>query len=226
MEFLHRYARPCGIAATLFAVWIFTSETYAEMYLHGRFALFNLAGLMGFAMLLGAMFWWQRRRGGRVHGGWFVALALAVCVLFAVIYPLAQNKPDRDDSGQALGLATGAMLQGHYPYYARTYQGDPITPMPGCLLLAAPFQMLGLMLAAILTACVGFFVRLDLPRLYLLAGIAFGIMLGTPGFIYGVIEGFGHYSLLMMAYAETAYLLLALWGFRRMEMQFAEEIQI
>lgn len=386
MEFLHRSARPCGIAAILFALWIFTSETYAEMYLQGRFALFNLAGLIGFAMLLGAMFWWQRHRGGRVHGGWFVALALAVCVLFAVIYPLAQNKPDRDDSGQALGLATGALLQGHYPYYARTYQGDPITPMPGCLLLAAPFQrlglaglqnlfwwamliafarayfkqrstafafllavlanahvtmnlitaadyptnciylaiasalfvryasqprgwrfvasclllgvglssrptymlvlplllcaylreregwlramlktaaplavtaavtlpfylydragfsplhlthkfkflppeaqqplMLGLMLAAILTACAGFFVRLDLPRLYLLAGVAFGLMLGTPGLIYGVIEHFGHYSLLMMAYGETAYLLLALWGFRRLEAHCAGE---
>jgi hypothetical protein len=83
--------------------------------------------------------------------------------------------------------------------------------------------MLALMLAAILTACTGFFLRLDLPRLYLIAAIAFGLMLGTPGLIYGVIEGFGHYSLLMMAYAETAYILLALWAFRRLEAHCAGE---
>jgi hypothetical protein len=374
------------LGAILFAAWVFTSETYAEMYLHSRFALFNLAGLVGFAALLGAMLWRQCHRNGKLHWGWFLALALVVVALFAVVYPLAQTKPDRDDSGQALSLATSALLHGHYPYYARTYQGDPITPMPGCLLLAAPFQALGiaglqnlfwwamlilfarryfkqrstafafllamlanahitmnlitaadyptnciylaiasalflssapeprrwpfaasclllgvafssrptyllvlpillcaflrqregwlsallktaaplavtaavtlpfylydragfsplhlthkfkflppeaqqplmlaLMLAAILTACTGFFLRLDLPRLYLIAAIAFGLMLGTPGLIYGVIEGFGHYSLLMMAYAETAYILLALWAFRRLEAHCAGE---
>ncbi len=35
------------------------------------------------------------------------------------------------------------MLEGEYPYYAETYFGNPISPMPGALLLAIPFVLLG-----------------------------------------------------------------------------------
>ena len=64
---------------------------------------------------------------------------------FLIIYPRVNCQvpncgSDRDD---ALHLATGELLAGRYPYYPKTYHGNPITPMPGAILLAVPFQLLG-----------------------------------------------------------------------------------
>jgi hypothetical protein len=47
---------------------------------------------------------------------------------------------DRDD---ALEQATVALLEGRFPYRERTYLGNRITPMPGGLLLSAPFALAG-----------------------------------------------------------------------------------
>ncbi|GAA4901652.1 hypothetical protein [Actinomycetospora succinea] len=43
------------------------------------------------------------------------------------------------DRADALNVALSQLAQGHYPYTATTYLGNPITPLPGALLLAAPF---------------------------------------------------------------------------------------
>jgi hypothetical protein len=64
---------------------------------------------------------------------------------FALIHPIADTAlpgqgSDRDD---ALNLATWELLKGNFPYYGRTYLGNYITPMPGSLVLAAPFVLLG-----------------------------------------------------------------------------------
>jgi len=61
-----------------------------------------------------------------------------------VIYPranvhLAMRGSDRDD---ALFDAARALLHGRYPYSRPTYLGNPITPLPGALILAAPFVLL------------------------------------------------------------------------------------
>lgn len=47
------------------------------------------------------------------------------------------------DNDEALTIATTELLQGRYPYYPRTYLGNPISPLPGSLLLAVPFVLLG-----------------------------------------------------------------------------------
>ena len=64
---------------------------------------------------------------------------------FFWVYPMVNTSApgagsDRDD---ALNLAAGALLHGRFPYSQRTYLGDLITPMPGAVLLAAPFVLLG-----------------------------------------------------------------------------------
>ena len=41
-------------------------------------------------------------------------------------------------------MAGRALLDGRYPYDVRTYLDNPITPLPGALLLALPFAALGL----------------------------------------------------------------------------------
>lgn len=73
------------------------------------------------------------------------ATFLLLLTVFAVFYPLANQNTGRagSDRDDALNLATMALLRGEYPYYARTYLGNPISPLPGSLLLAVPFVLIG-----------------------------------------------------------------------------------
>jgi hypothetical protein len=73
------------------------------------------------------------------------ATLLALLGVFAVVYPIANSGvvgggTDRDE---ALNIAVGELLQGRYPYYPKTYLNAPISPLPGSLLLATPFVLLG-----------------------------------------------------------------------------------
>lgn len=66
-------------------------------------------------------------------------------ILFAVIYPKANSGivgggSDRDDN---INVATLALLHGRYPYHALGYLGAPTNVLPGSLMLAAPFVLLG-----------------------------------------------------------------------------------
>lgn len=47
------------------------------------------------------------------------------------------------DSDDALVTGVYELAKGRYPYYAQTYLGNPISPLPGALLLASPFVALG-----------------------------------------------------------------------------------
>lgn len=72
-------------------------------------------------------------------------LGLFTIVIFAVLYPLSKSGivgpgSDRDN---ALDIALVELLHGSYPYYARTYLGNTLTPAPGAMLLALPFFLLG-----------------------------------------------------------------------------------
>jgi hypothetical protein len=74
-----------------------------------------------------------------------VATFLALLLMFLILYPLANSGivgpgSDRDE---ALNIASTELLRGHYPYYQETYFGNPISPMPGALLLAIPFVLIG-----------------------------------------------------------------------------------
>lgn len=74
-----------------------------------------------------------------------VATLAVLALLFAVIYPHANTHAhglgsDRDD---AADLAARAVLHGHWPYYRKTYLGNPISQLPGLVLLAVPFVALG-----------------------------------------------------------------------------------
>ncbi len=85
------------------------------------------------------------RRVGARHLLWLGGLTLLLAATFAFVYPLADagvlgGGSDRDE---ALDLAVRALAAGEHPYRLRTYLGNPITPMPGALLLAAPFVALG-----------------------------------------------------------------------------------
>jgi hypothetical protein len=83
-----------------------------------------------------------------------VALLVALVGAFAVLYPMANAgerswlspsglKGGGSDRDEALNLGAAALLHGHYPYYVLTQLSNPISDLPGSLLLAAPFVLLG-----------------------------------------------------------------------------------
>jgi hypothetical protein len=77
---------------------------------------------------------------------WLIALTFfLLLVVFIVGFPLAHSGifGPGSDRNQALNLATTELLHGRYPYYPKTYLGNPITPLPGSLILAVPFVLLG-----------------------------------------------------------------------------------
>ena len=99
---------------------------------------------------------WFLRRIGERRAFWLATLTILLLVAaFVAVYPLANSGvvgggSDRDE---ALNIATTELLHGRYPYYRRTVvaglphelglDGNPISPLPGSLLLAVPFVLLG-----------------------------------------------------------------------------------
>jgi hypothetical protein len=77
---------------------------------------------------------------------WLAALSfLSVLIAFVLIYPVADSGAvgGGSDNDDALDIATTELLHGRYPYYRETYSGNLAAQLPGALLLAAPFVLLG-----------------------------------------------------------------------------------
>ena len=76
---------------------------------------------------------------------WFILLYLLFIAAFAVLYPMSlkrmlEQRSDREDSLRIKLM----LIKGHrYPYDALTFLGNPPTPLPGALVLAAPFFLIG-----------------------------------------------------------------------------------
>ena len=143
------------------------------------------------------------------------ALALAVLALmalglvFSIGYPLANSGRfgEGSDRDEALDIATSRLLSGQYPYHARTYLDNPISPMPGALLLAAPFVALGRsayqnLAWLLMFAVVVRFPKGELDNRYTLLMI-FSLFLLAPVVVYELVTG----SDLM---ANALYVLIAL----------------
>jgi hypothetical protein len=71
-----------------------------------------------------------------------VVMAL-LTVLFLVVYPLSHSgRLGRGtDRADALNISIPRLLHGENPYTVRTYLGNPVTPLPGALVLGAPFRV-------------------------------------------------------------------------------------
>jgi hypothetical protein len=70
---------------------------------------------------------------------------LLLIAFFAVVYPIANSGRfgRGSDCDEALNQGARALLHGRFPYYERTYLNNELTPMPGELLLAMPFVLVG-----------------------------------------------------------------------------------
>jgi hypothetical protein len=128
--------------AGAFILWLFPSIGLIQKYLgNGGF----LAAFPFFLLLVLAIKIFQRQLGSSVPIGWFWAISAVATCLFAVLYPVAKSGvlgwgSDRDD---ALNVTLHALLAGRYPYSVVTYLGGHPDPMPGALILALPFYLLG-----------------------------------------------------------------------------------
>ena len=73
-----------------------------------------------------------------------LACLTALVTVFVVGVPVAANMTlgVGSDRANALDVALSQLAAGRYPYAATTYLQNPITPLPGALVLAAPFRFL------------------------------------------------------------------------------------
>ena len=73
-----------------------------------------------------------------------LACLAALVTVFVVGVPVSANLVlgVGSDRADALDVAVSQLAVGRYPYAATTYLQNPITPLPGALLLAAPFRFL------------------------------------------------------------------------------------
>ncbi len=73
------------------------------------------------------------------------AIGVALVLVFAVAYPLATGGRfgGGSDRADALDVTGAAMLAGQPVYASLTYLGNHPTPLPGAVLLALPFHLIG-----------------------------------------------------------------------------------
>jgi hypothetical protein len=73
------------------------------------------------------------------------AIGVALVLAFVGLYPLATSGRfgGGTDRADALDVTGAALLAGQPPYAALTYLGNHPTPMPGAVLLALPFHLIG-----------------------------------------------------------------------------------
>lgn len=132
-----------GLALTLF----FPSTAFVQRHL-------GLAGVLVYLGIASCLLWlgykvvfWQFIE--RVSPKWAVLFGvlsfLVLAAIFLALYPLANSGVlgGGSDGDDALNVAVTALLDGEYPYYPRTYLNNPISPLPGSLLLAIPFVLFG-----------------------------------------------------------------------------------
>jgi len=119
-------------------------------------------------------------------------------VAFAAIYPIADSGVvgGGSDGDDALNIGTTQLLQGHYPYYYETYLRYPVVNLPGALVLAIPFVLLGnsayqnLLLLPIFFAVMVSYLKDARAAL----GLLWTILVLSPIVLFLVITGSDHVS--------------------------------
>ncbi len=135
--------RHLGLAAVVYGS---SALTLGKLFGAGWGALATLSIIVCAAFVLRTRRF--REISARLHGhtAWISVLLLGV-VIVAVELGYAMASSGRfgpgSDSDDALIVAVRELLEGRYPYAARTYLGNPLSPMPGSVLLAMPFVLLG-----------------------------------------------------------------------------------
>ena len=146
MTTVQKFVCNAGLVILLFAFWLAGSVREFAVYLpHETAALIALGLCCIIAVIFGMKWVLSRREDGRMGWGWFFALWVLVAILYLIVFPRALAKADmqKNDSYDALHVSSSQLLQGHFPYHVSDFEGNPVSPMPGALILALPFLILG-----------------------------------------------------------------------------------
>lgn len=133
-------------------------------------------------------------------------VALAAIALYA--YPIINSRPGLvgTDADDALITAATELLNGRYPYRLSTYLGNLISPMPGAVILAIPFVVLGLIqLQNIFWLAVFYLIYRHFEKDNRFAlGLTWLILVLSPTVMQNLVTG-GDYT------ANTIYVVVAIW---------------
>lgn len=159
-----------------------------------------------------ALWWWLRRlplppRADRAVCG---ALLGVIVLAFAVGYPRVNvHTPfSGSDDDDAYNVGVQALLAGRSPYAERTYLGNELHQLPGALIAAAPFVVLGTSaLQNLFWLPLFFYVGRQYSRTRAV-GLAVAALLLSPVVLHQIVTGTGHI-------ANTIYVVLALWWLMR-----------
>jgi hypothetical protein len=128
--------------------------------------------------------------------------------IFAIGYPIANTQMPGmgSDDDDAMNIGVFELLHGRFPYYARTYLSNLIHHLPGALLLAAPFVLLGTSSLHNLFWLVLFFIILhrELGSYFAALRWFWLMLIFSPIVVLQVISGTGHV-------ANAIYVMLGLW---------------
>jgi hypothetical protein len=145
------------------------------------------------AATLGWVRWLQSSHIRQIDWKWLAVAWIMLAILYAILYPISQRHivGVGSDSEDALRVTATQLTHLHYPYYPRTYLGNPISPMPGAVILAIPFYFLGrvslqnvVWLAAFSLFCTEFF-RFRSTALAFLVIFVFGSACTLDEFVVG-----------------------------------------
>ncbi|HEY3928598.1 MAG TPA: hypothetical protein VGL89_09500 [Candidatus Koribacter sp.] len=116
--------------------WALSSWVQLAKYFHRAAPLAMCAGIAG---IVGLLLLSEKTRDVSIV--WPIIVWALVVALYFILYPIALRHPvdGGSDGEDALRVADSALLQGRFPYYRETYLHNPITPLPGALLLSLPF---------------------------------------------------------------------------------------
>jgi hypothetical protein len=160
-------SRRWGARVALCAIWALLSFEEIIKYLH---LWPGLIVCIAFP-LVAAMILSKLSRGSGSYHGRLVVSVLVAGWLFGVAAYFALHGVNQSalllghgsDRENALQIACRALLSGKFPYHQLTILKNPITPMPGALIIAVPFYLTGhtglqnlFWLAAFIFACYRF----------------------------------------------------------------------
>ena len=134
--------RTAAVAAGIYFLWLTPSLGQLARYL----GPFGGAAAAGFAAMAIAWAWRLRARPtGRIDRWGPLWLAAALALAFVAMFPIARSGllGPGSDRADALDVALRALFAGRPPYQTHTFLGNSPTPLPGALILAAPFHLAG-----------------------------------------------------------------------------------
>jgi len=141
-----------------------TRSAFAFCLIYSSAAIFKKVGvdaLLVYCVLTVVAVWWSTTRffpwlRAQPAQPWAYALVAAalfvgVLTLYLYAHPRIDTAGFRigsisigaSDNDDAIDVAIDELRAGRYPYYPRTFLNGPLSPLPGALLLALPFYLVG-----------------------------------------------------------------------------------